>query len=647
MSLDFKNLPQELKLQGKFCIWKSEKKGKMPYDPTTHKYAKCNDSSTFTDYNTAVGTLTFEEDEDKCGLGFGLFNGYSAININNCILKDGKPNDYAMDIINYCKSYTELSPSKKGITIIVKSNNIIANFDNYNLNGKMATIMVADNTNKYVTITADEMFPNNVTEVDLKYLLDKYFAKSEIVSANATQSLVIKAFEETDTGNARFLIERFGANLRYNYENKQWMLFNGKYWQYDYTDKVKRLVELLVEEMQQNALKSQNESFKKHAKKSGNRGAKENMLVEARHLEGVAVLNSDLDKNKILFNCKNGTVNLKSGEITKHNKIDLISKYSDVNYTPNSYPTRFMEFLEDIIGDFDEQGQWQADGEKINYLQKIMGYSLTGLTNEQCMFFLIGNGSNGKSVLMDILQNIIGEYGAIADKDLLIDKKMQNSNASQVARLDGRRLCLVGETEEHDKLKEAFVKSMTGGSDKLVGKFLYANEFEFTPEFKIFMMSNYEPNISGTDDGIWRRIILLKFNRKFNDNEKDINLTTKLLAERDAIFTWMVEGAMEVLKDGLGKPDFVKKEVEKYRSDMDQLESWIDERCVRVAGSKTYIKELYANYCSWCKETNVHMKSQPMWSKQMLKKFNKNRITGGYIYYGIEIKGGVDNDLPY
>lgn len=637
MDLEFKSLPKDLKIMGKFCIWRIEKKGRLPYNPLTSEYAKCNDSSSFTDFNTTKAALVFESDYTKVGLGLGLFNGFSAININNCVNSKGIVNDYALDIINYCKSYTELSPSKKGITIIVKSQTIIQNLNNYNTDGKLSSIFISGNTNKYVTLTADEIYPNNINEVDLQYVLDKYFSKGEINNAK-THTLVVNKYDETDTGNARLFVDKYRGNIRYNYENKSWMLWNGKYWQYDYTHKIKTLVEVLVDDMKQQALKTQNKDQLAHAKRSANHSGKVNLLTESQHLEGVAVLNSDLNKNKILFNCQNGTVNLKSGELYPHTREDLISKYSNVVYTPNAEPTKWLQFLEDIIGDFDDKGNWQPDGAKINYLQKVMGYSLTGLTNEQCMFFFLGDGSNGKSVLADIHQNILGEYATVADKDLLVDRKMQTSNASQVARLDKKRCCYVSETEQNDRLKESAVKQMTGGTDKLIGKFLYANEFEFTPEFKIYMMSNYEPNIVGTDDGIWRRLVLLKFNRKFNDNEKDINLTDKLMQERDAIFTWFVEGAMLVLKEGLGKPDFVKAEVDKYRYDMDILEKWIEDRCNRVVGSFTNTSKLYSSYKLWCDDTNEYPLKQISFSKQLAKKFDKRRINAGVNFYGIELK---------
>jgi putative DNA primase/helicase len=274
--------------------------------------------------------------------------------------------------------------------------------------------------------------------------------------------------------------------------------------------------------MKQQALMVQKEEQRqlllRNVKRALSSSGKLAFLKEAEHINNIPCTNSDFDKDAFLFNCENGVIDLRNGQLLPHKKEYMISKISPIKFSKER-PDRFLQFMEEVF---------DGNSELIHYMHKILGYAITGTTKEQCMFMLIGDGSNGKSVLLEILNKVVGNYGAVSEIEVLLEKNNKTANLGEIARLNGIRNVITSESQIGDKLNESRIKMMTSGIEKIVARFLYGNEFEFFPIFKIFMATNHKPVIRGTDNGIWRRIKIIPFNVIFEKERRDKELIFKL-----------------------------------------------------------------------------------------------------------------------
>ena len=726
----WENIPEELKNNGLWCVWKLTDKGKVPINAVTDAFAKSNDKSTFHPYTTAFQALSKyynvnERGQVTGGLGLGIFNGYSAVDIDHCIT-DGKLNEMAQDIVNYCQSYTEYSPSGTGIRIIFKTNTPLSKDEYYINNSKIGLeIYISDQTNKYVTITGNVLHPLAIREIDMSYILNKYMRKDEISPVKSLTTFNIadysdkklielwnaqapgsganeseldlalcnklayylkgdfyaidKAFRQspyynskdndhlskwelrddyreatilkaianireamannseydlTDTGNARHFVDRYGDIVRFNVDNGKWMYYNDKYWQTDVYNNVKNFVEIVIEEMKQQAKMSDIEDIRKAMIKNVKRALQSNgktaMLKESEHIEGIPVLNDSFDKDDYLFNCASGVIDLKNRKVLKHNKDFMLSKYSPFEVDFKNEPKLWLEFLNDIF---------EKDQEVIEYMQRVLGYTMTSSTREQCMFMLIGDGSNGKSLLLEIVNEALGSYAATSSVEILLEKHNGSAgNLGDIARLNGIRFVITDEAKLGDKLNESAIKTMTSGIGKIVARFLYGNEFEFTPIMKLFMASNYKPTIRGTDHGIWRRIKVIPFNKVIPDEQQDKDLKDKLMKEMPQILGWLIKGCVEWQKHGLKEPNKLRQAQHEYRSEMDVVQRWVDEVCVIDANCKETSSGLFDNFSNYVKANKEFQLSHTMFGRNMSKKFQK-RIFGGITYYmGLRLK---------
>jgi len=661
------NIPDELKEEGLWCCWRLTDKGKQPFDPVSGNMARSNDPSTFHTFKTALEHLhkyySFDESGNATGgLGLGVFRGYSAIDIDHCIDSDGKMSDMARDIIDYCQSYTEISPSGKGIRIILKTDTELNKETHYVNNRKIGLeVYLSDQTNKYVTITGNVLHPGKIATVDIRYILEKYMKKdvpkvgeikqqkTDIVfdignylndsklqtlwygtapgsGANESeldlalvsklsyylQGDLIKVDEAfmsspyyqskdtahkkkwevrsdyrnrtltqslktltpvqptpdkltlTDTGNAHRFVQMFGEKIRFNVDNKRWMFWNGKNWQTDMFGNIKNYAEVVIEKMRLQAKSENDEDTRKamlqNVRRALQSSGKVAMIKEAEHVEGIPVSNDDFDRDPFLFNTASGIVDLKTGDIEPHDKDAMLSRYTPYEVSDGE-PKRWLSFLSEVF---------EGDDEMIRYVQRIMGYAMTGSMKEQVMFMLIGDGSNGKSLMLEIMNEALGSYGATSNVEILLEKRSGGGeNRGEIARLAGVRHVVTDEAKLGDKLNESAIKTLTSGIGKIVARFLYGNEFEFTPIFKIFMASNYKPTIRGTDHGIWRRIKVIPFKVVIPDDKQDKDLKHKLIQEMPQILNWMIEGAIEWQRIGLASPKKIEKETSEYRSEMD------------------------------------------------------------------------------
>ena len=744
MNLD--NIPQELKNKGLFCTWRLiEKEGRMtklPFNPVKKQMAKSNDKNTFNNYDTIIKFLpdyyAYDTINNKelGGIGLGIFNGFSAIDIDHCYNpKTDEYNELATDIIKYCASYTELSPSGTGVRIILKTNTELDKNLYYINQQKIGLeIYISDNTNKYVTLTGNRISKEtNIKNVDLSYILNKYMKKNNstvkyvkkstsyggkfderlnkalkynkklIKAWNAVPSgsggdenetdlslcdhLAIvfkgsytdienafamspyyqakdenhknkwsvradyrentiknaiqhfKEYEETeklsfninDTGNARKLIDTFGDRIRFNVDNKEWMLWNGHFWEEDKLGLIKQFAEITIEGMKQEALMS-DESIRqeklKNVKRTLSSAGKEAMIKEAQHIKGVPVTNNDFDTQDFYFNCKSGLIDLRTGAVLPHDKEILVSKYTDIEISDKK-PKLWLKFLNEIFA---------VHPELIDYVQRICGYALTGYTREQCIFIFLGDGSNGKSLFLDVMSKVLGNYSEKGKIEMLIETKLDKNLDNLMAMLSNVRMTTVSETDLGSKLSEATVKDLTSDYGKITAKFLFKNVFTYKPKFKIFMDTNNRPIIRGTDHGIWRRIKTIPFEVTIPDEKQDRTLGAKLEKELPEILGWCVEGAKKWFKDGLQEPKFLQEEKESYKQDMDVVARWINENCETDRGYSTESKKLYLDFKKYLIDNNEYVFSSTIFGKNMSKKFPRARALGKTVYKGIRIR---------
>lgn len=451
-----------------------------------------------------------------------------------------------------------------------------------------------------------------------------------------------KLYTFDDTGNAERLFDTFGAKIRYSYVNKMWLYYDGRKWCDDYKGVIKKLSDEVVEHMKHernNYIKNMaddsaedeiEKQFQKHLKASRSSKGKTAMIKETEHR--VPILPDEIDRHSYLLNTPNGIINLKDGKVTAHDPAKNMTKITYAEITDKSTCELWDKFLLEITNN---------DRELIRFIQKAVGYSLSGSTQEQCIFFCYGQGRNGKSTFLDIISDMLGDYAMNIQPETIMIRNNSGGANSDVARLKGARFVTSVEPNEGVRLNEGLIKQLTGG-DKVTARRQYGNEFEFTPEFKIWMATNHKPTIRGTDMGIWRRVHLIPFTVQIPDGKIDKHLKYKLKQELPAIMKWAVDGCLLWQKEGLTPPAAVREATNEYKSEMDVIGSFIEECCASSNG-QVKASDLFQAYTKWAENNNEYKMSNTKFGKEISKRFEKTKS------YGIYYKGLTINPeyMPY
>ena len=401
---------------------------------------------------------------------------------------------------------------------------------------------------------------------------------------------------QTDLGNAERLVARHGADLRYCHPWRRWLVWDGRRWAIDDTGEIRRRAKdttrAIYAEASQLADENARKARAKWAMGSENRTRLDAMIYLAQSEAGIPVLPDELDADPWLLTVNNGTLDLRTGELRPHAPTDFITKLGPVDYDPDAEAPIWMAFLNRIMGEKETL---------ITFLQRAVGYSLTGDMGERAFFFLHGCGANGKSTFLETILAMAGDYGLRTPTETLMIKRGQ-AIPNDVARLKGSRLVTAAESEEGKRLAEALIKDLTGG-DTIAARFMRAEWFDFRPQCKIWLATNHKPTVRGTDKAIWDRIKLIPFGVIIPEDEQDKRLVEKLKAELPGVLAWAVKGCLAWYKDGLGIPDEVKSATAVYRDEMDVLGAFIADRCFLEKTAQGTAKALYSAYKSWC-ETN-------------------------------------------
>lgn len=439
-------------------------------------------------------------------------------------------------------------------------------------------------------------------------------------------------YDMTDTGNAQRFCDKFLGNVKYSFVNKKWYYWSGKVWTQDITGEIKKLADTIVEDIKKEAFLEKDpdmqESKLKWANKTASSRGKEAMIKEAQHLQGIPVLPEEMDAFTDYLNCQNGIVNLRNGELIPHDSTFLMSRISYCEYdnTSKKKPELWLKFLSDVTN---------GDKELQDYLQKCIGYSLSGSIREQCAFFLYGIGNNGKSTFIDTVRDLLGNYSSNVQPETIMLKRDSGSGAnSDIARLKSTRFVTSEEPTEGVRLNEGLVKQLTGGG-KVTCRFLYGDEFEYEPEFKIWIATNHKPVIRGTDVGIWRRIRLIPFEINIPAEKVDKNLKWKLRKELPQILKWAVDGCIKWQKEGLTLPTCVQSATQAYKAEMDMLAAFC-ESCVMIdydTGESVAATDLFSVYSSWASSNNEYTMSSRKFFLEISKKLPEKVRRGSGIFY--------------
>lgn len=400
---------------------------------------------------------------------------------------------------------------------------------------------------------------------------------------------------------------------------------------------------MLIDKMQRNLLKQsskiENEKERIERRKalisleSHNRQL---TLIQAfQNVPTLITVADQLDREAMLLNCQNGTVDLKTGILKPHDPADLITRIVNIEYDPAASCPAFMKFITWAM---------QEDMELAGYLQRFIGYCLTGRTSEQILNFWYGTGGNGKTTLMNIIQLLLGDYATTADTSLIMQRTHggDGNRLSMLAGLRGSRFVTLSEVNDGEKLDEAAIKSFTGG-DAITCRHLYEGFFTYTPQAKLVGFGNYKPHVRGTDHGIWRRIHLVPFKAVISEEAKDPYLPNKLKAELPGVLAWAVRGCLEWQRAGLMPPEAVTKAVKEYRETEDVFQSWINECCTLDENKRTPAAALilsFKDYSGW-----RSMSDRKLGDLLKERGFQRRR-SNGIIWQGISLENGTLEPLP-
>jgi putative DNA primase/helicase len=652
------------------------------------------------------------------GIGMGVFSPFAAVDIDDCV-KDGKLSGLAEDVIHTLDSYTEYSPSGKGVHIIVKVKDFTFDKSRYYINNRKIglEVYVPGATNRFVTLTGNTIHQTEPAyrDEELQLVLDRYMKRNELSSPQPTvpgsylddESVIRKAqkskqkdkfqklwngdisnyaspseadlalcsmlafwcggdmeqmdriFRQSglmrdkwerddyrkstleravksctsfykpvrityaaedfnnisgqlqdfdllnnpryrfgDIGFGRLFADVYKDICRFVPERKKWYVFSGKCWQADVGSlKAMELCKSLADDLLQYALTINEEhlrtNFLKECGKWQQRRFRETYLKEAQSVYPLPL--KTFDRDRYLLNCQNGTLDLRTMQFHEHKASDFLSKIAGASYLPEAHSERFEQYIDEIMS---------GDLDKAKFLQKSLGYAVTGDTRHECLFFLYGETSrNGKGTLMESVLKVLGDYGRAVRPETVAQKRSTNSQApsEDIARLVGIRLANISEPGRGLLLNTAQVKTMTG-NDTLNARFLHENSFDFEPQFKLYINTNYLPIVNDMTLFSSGRVIIIPFNRHFDETEQDRSLKERFAKPdvQSAILNWLIRGYQLLCEEGLKPPKAVQESTAEYARESNKVIQFIEESLIEDSASEIKTSLVYEAYRTWC-----------------------------------------------
>src|ERR671910_267526 len=414
-------------------------------------------------------------------------------------------------------------------------------------------------------------------------------------------------YMRTDLGNAERFVDAHRDHVLWCPARKSFLCWDGKRYAWDERGEAVKLAHATARSIFHEAADTENEDEQKAIAKwalaSQNESRINAMLSQAKPYLAVGM--EELDRDPWLVTCQNGTLDLRTGRMKDHDPADRITKIVPEDHDPHASCPRFEQFLKETL----------VDEAVISFVKRYSGYTLTGITRERLLAILYGFGKNGKTTLVELLRDVMGDYAANTDTETLLMRKYQGVG-NDVAALKGARFVSAAEVEQGRRLAESKVKQLTG-QDTVSARFLFAEKFDFKPEFKLWLSTNNKPDVKGTDDAIWDRLRLIPFTQRFNGARQDPKLPEKLRAEMPGVLAWMVEGCLEWQEHGLGEPESVREATDQYRAEMDTLAAFIEDRCVVREGIVAPATPLYKQYQMWCDDAGEKPETQKMFGMRL------------------------------
>lgn len=460
-------------------------------------------------------------------------------------------------------------------------------------------------------------------------------AKPVEAHAENEPAILLGRHELNDIGNANRFVRMWRNEMRYDHSVSAWYVWNGVYWEEDKIglclERAKKIAHRIYIEAGEEGLPDDiRKALVKHASSSHGAERLKAMVSLAKSDPSFAVTHEVWDSNAWLLNVKNGTIELKTGAFREHQRTDMITHMSQIEYNPVATCPTWDKCLE----------QWQPSEAIRAFLRRSVGYSLTGSAKEQKLFYLYGSGANGKSVFLETCRYIIGGYWVKAKADSFM--RQQNNNASgaqpDIVALIGKRFVTTSEVSQSQRLNEALVKDITGG-DTFAVRDLYRGMVNFTPQCKMWFFGNHKPKVDANDSGIWRRFLLVNFGVVIPVEDRDPDLLDKLHAEVSGILNWALEGCKEWRKSGLMTPDEINNDTTIYRQQEDVIGRFVEDACIFAATNSVTSTQIYDSFLHWCKKNGEHAPSQRKFSDDLVNRgFNKQKTATANKFIGVTVR---------
>jgi len=394
----------------------------------------------------------------------------------------------------------------------------------------------------------------------------------------------------TDTWNAKQFSNMFQGKILWCDPWNTWLIFKEGRWQRDdelkTVDLAKQVAKSMYERASQIDDDNERKAFVKWTLRTESRQALMNMIELAK--PDLSVRPELLDVDKYLLNLRNGTYDLRNDKLLSHSPEDRLTMMANVEYDPDAKCPKWIEFLNKIFA---------GDQDLIGFVQKALGYSLTGDTGEDCFFIVYGTGANGKTTFLNTIETVLGDYAAQSRAETFLSKD-RDTIPSDLARLKGRRFVVATEFPQGKVIAESLIKSLTG-RDELTVRELFGKWFQYKPQFKIWLGTNHKPVVRDNSVGFWRRVKLIPFEVQIPVNERIRNFEDILLEEASGILNWMLEGYREWKNEGLGDTEKIREATAEYRDENDVLRDFLEERCIEDPNASISKKELYQAYVDW------------------------------------------------
>lgn len=439
----------------------------------------------------------------------------------------------------------------------------------------------------------------------------------------------LRTFDEddsTDSGNAKHFAISGALRLRYLHAWKKWIYWDGKRWAVDDIGRSMTIAKEVAREVFDDA-KGATFQAMKFAQKTLNASGLSNMVMLGR--DELAIHVDELDTDQWLFNCANGTIDLRTGELFTHRQEDLHTKLSPITYDPAAGCPRWLQFLDEVF---------EGVEDIIPFLRRFFGYCLTGSVREQQFPVFWGKGSNGKSTLMGVVQGILGRDYAMQQKADLLIAKRNDPHPTELATMHGKRLVVMSETESDQRLAEAKVKALTGG-EPIPCRRMNEDWWEFLPEFKLILVTNNPPKVYSQDFAMWRRLLMVPFLQRFEGARKDPDLVYRLQEESGGILAWMVSGCLEWQRDGLAAPESIVRATAEYAEKEDIVGRFMADCCILNAAATARASQIREAYEKWAADAaepqNLSQKKVAAWlTDRGCTKFHSN----GTVWRGVGLK---------